>query len=82
MWSHCYDPLFIVCRFVFYVNGASVVTDVTANDGMWHHIVVTWSNRYGYWQIYKDGVIQDQNAGLAIGATIAGVFSYTFVIFY
>lgn len=28
-----------------------VVTDVTANDGQWHHICVTWSSPTGAWNI-------------------------------
>lgn len=26
-----------------------------ANDGKWHHICVTWRNRYEIWGFYKDG---------------------------
>nr|XP_042895666.1 sushi, von Willebrand factor type A, EGF and pentraxin domain-containing protein 1 isoform X2 [Parasteatoda tepidariorum] len=51
--------------FVLYVNMDKVVTDVTANDGHWHHLCVTWSSRQGAWAFYKDGVQQDNGTGLA-----------------
>ena len=41
--------------FVFYVNGANVVTDVTANDGQWHLICATWSSPEGQLRLYSDG---------------------------
>ncbi|XP_072018441.1 sushi, von Willebrand factor type A, EGF and pentraxin domain-containing protein 1-like [Amphiura filiformis] len=41
--------------FALYINGQAVVTDVTANDGLWHHIIVTWSNQERDWHIYKGG---------------------------
>lgn len=42
-----------------------VVTDVTANDGNWHHICFTWSSAQGVWALYKDGIKQDEGSGLA-----------------
>ncbi|GBN09560.1 Sushi, von Willebrand factor type A, EGF and pentraxin domain-containing protein 1, partial [Araneus ventricosus] len=51
--------------FVLYVNMEKVVTDVTANDGHWHHICITWSSNHGAWALYKDGVEQDSGIGLA-----------------
>lgn len=47
-----------------------VVTDVTANDGYWHHICFTWSSIEGTWVLYKDGVEQDKGKGLAAGTYI------------
>ena len=29
---------------------------ISANDGKWHHICVTWENNDGSWNLYKDGV--------------------------
>ena len=55
-----------------YINGEAVVTDVTANDGLWHHIVVTWSNLLGEWHIYKDGDEEAMGDGLAVGTFIQG----------
>ena len=58
--------------FVFYVNGDKVVTDVTANDGQWHLICVTWSSSpHGRWQIYADGQLKDKGLNLAANSTIA-----------
>ncbi|GFR11206.1 sushi, von Willebrand factor type A, EGF and pentraxin domain-containing protein 1 [Trichonephila clavata] len=51
--------------FVLYVNMDKVVTDVTANDGHWHHICITWSSNQGAWALYKDGEEQDSGIGLA-----------------
>ena len=48
------------------------MTDVTANDGLWHHIVVTWSNVEGEWHIYKDGEEEASGEGLAPGTLIPG----------
>ncbi|XP_022100203.1 sushi, von Willebrand factor type A, EGF and pentraxin domain-containing protein 1-like isoform X2 [Acanthaster planci] len=58
--------------FVLYVNDSSRVSDVTANDGVWHHIAVTWSSAGGEWVIYKDGEVADWGEGLAEGAVIPG----------
>ena len=35
-------------------------TTVTANDGMWHQICVSWENSLGSWTLYKDGEIKEQ----------------------
>ena len=63
---------FLLDRFVLYVNDSSHVSDVAANDGMWHHIAVTWASRNGRWVIYKDGRVADSGEGLAEGAVIPG----------
>ncbi len=34
------------------------------NDGLWHHICIYWSTKYGVWGIYKDGVLKGSGAGL------------------
>ncbi|XP_078384224.1 uncharacterized protein LOC144666717 [Oculina patagonica] len=47
-----------------YINGAYAVTSVTVNDGLWHHICIYWSTKYGVWGIYKDGVLEGSGAGL------------------
>lgn len=44
--------------FVLYINGEKVVTDVTANDGQWHLICVTWTSEGGHWHIYADGQLK------------------------
>ena len=61
-------------RFVFYVNGEKKITDVSANDGKWHMICVTWESLQGNWKIYKDGRLYDNGRGLSKGKSIAGNF--------
>ncbi|CAN8010379.1 unnamed protein product, partial [Ixodes pacificus] len=56
--------------FVLYVNGRRVVTDVTANDGYWHHVCFTWSSAGGSWGVLKDGRLAEQGTGLADGFEI------------
>ena len=56
--------------FVLSVKGEKIVTDVTANDGAWHFIAVTWESGGGTWRIYRDGVLQDSGDGLATGQII------------
>ena len=51
--------------FVLSVKGEKIVTDVTANDGRWHFLSVTWSSSGGQWRVYKDGQLQDRGEGLA-----------------
>ena len=42
-------------------------TSVSANDGKWHHICVTWENTAGYWRLYKDGKVEASGKGLETG---------------
>ena len=30
-------------------------TDMSINDGQWHHVCVTWTSTTGQWQAWKDG---------------------------
>ena len=46
------------------------MTDVTANDGVWHLICTTWSSSRGEWEVYKDGHLADSGAGLAKGRSV------------
>ena len=48
------------------------MTDVSVNDGMWYHIVVTWQSRGGAWKVYVNGELNDQGTGLAEGTMIEG----------
>ena len=47
-------------------------TNVSANDGAWHHICFTWENTAGSWQLYKDGKRESQGSGLSVGHVIPG----------
>ena len=42
-------------------------TSVSANDGKWHHICVTWENTAGSWRLYKDGKVEASGKGLETG---------------
>ena len=56
--------------FVLSVAGEKVVTDVTATDGQWHFICVSWRAARGEWWILRDGLLADQGTGLAAGRTV------------
>ena len=43
---------------------------MSANDGYWHHICVTWTNSNGGWHIYKDGVLHHHSINFRRGYTI------------
>ncbi|XP_063877551.1 sushi, von Willebrand factor type A, EGF and pentraxin domain-containing protein 1-like isoform X4 [Scylla paramamosain] len=58
--------------FVLYVNGDKQITDVRINDGLWHHVCVTWTSADGTWVIYLDGVLNDSGTGLANGTSVEG----------
>lgn len=38
------------------INNETQSLEINANDGEWHHIVVTWASSTGLWKAYKDGV--------------------------
>lgn len=65
--------------FVLYVNGDKRITDVGANDGMWHFVCVTWKSLNGTWAIYLDGQLADSGTGLAPNATIEGLYLHALV---
>lgn len=48
------------------------MTDVVANDGLWHFICVTWQSAGGEWYIYLDGKISAYGSNLANGLTVGG----------
>ena len=56
--------------FVFCVNGAKMVTDVSANDGQWHLICATWSSPEGQLRLYSDVELKDKGAGLAANTSV------------
>ena len=39
-------------------------TNVSANDGNWRHICITWESTSGSWALYKDAQIKAQGSGL------------------
>ncbi|KAL9978819.1 hypothetical protein ACROYT_G016385 [Oculina patagonica] len=46
------------------------VTSVSANDGNWHHICVTWENTQGVWKFYKDGFLDGMGSGACLNHVI------------
>ena len=40
---------------------------MSANDGQWHHICLTWENRTGSWKMYKDGKVAASGKGFKKG---------------
>lgn len=58
-------------NLAIYVNGAAVSTGVKLNDGVWHHVVVTWRSSDGAAELFKDGV-SAWTGTLAAGATLVG----------
>ncbi len=56
-------------NFGIYVDGSSVTTGISANDGNWHHVVVTWRSSDGSTKLFKDG-IEAYSGTLKQGATI------------
>ncbi|MFH1725189.1 MAG: thrombospondin type 3 repeat-containing protein [Elusimicrobiota bacterium] len=56
-------------NLAIYLKGGAVSTGVSANDGVWHHITVTWRSSDGSLKLFKDGEEEYSGARLA-GQTI------------
>ncbi|WP_209680566.1 LamG-like jellyroll fold domain-containing protein [Methanohalophilus levihalophilus] len=55
--------------FAIYRGNSNVATGVSANDGDWHHIAVTWKGSDGSTKLYKDGSLA-YSGTLASGTSI------------
>ena len=44
---------------------------MSANDGTWHHICVSWKNSAGSLKFYKDGVLSANEENVKIGHVIS-----------
>jgi VCBS repeat-containing protein len=64
-------------NFTIYRGLSLVATGVSANDGAWHHIVVTWRSSDGQTQLFKDGSLAFTTT-LATGTSITGGGSLVF----
>ena len=53
--------------FVVLFSGSSFVS---ANDGKWHHICLTWENTAGSWNLYKDGKVAASGKGFKTGKVV------------
>ncbi|XP_078363428.1 uncharacterized protein LOC144647504 [Oculina patagonica] len=58
-------------RFQLYINGESRDIYVTANDGVWHQICISWASSSGSWQFYKDGLKVKEGSTFKRGHTIS-----------
>ena len=45
-------------------------SEISANDGYWHHICTSWENKAGSWKIYKDGVSLASGSALKAGYVV------------
>ncbi|XP_078367070.1 neuronal pentraxin-2-like [Oculina patagonica] len=73
--SGSYNELILIdYRNLWFWVGASHsgYTKVSANDGKWHHICVTWENTGGSWNLFKDGKVAASGKGLKTGHVIRG----------
>lgn len=61
------DIIAVVCFHQFFFNRQ---TSVTANDGAWHHICLSWEKSSGSRKLYKDGVIKQEGTNFKRGHTI------------
>lgn len=57
---------------MLYINNQYAVTDILLNDGLWHHLCVTWEHSKGKYNIYIDGSSVKSGNGLAKSTTIEG----------
>jgi len=68
------DNEFLIYNYNSFIihRGASYVdTGVSANDGEWHHIAVTWRDSDNQVRLYKDGVLA-YDGTLVAGPMVAG----------
>ena len=45
---------------------------MSPNDGVWHHICISWESSSGSWKLYKDGEIKQQGTDFKRGFTVRG----------
>ena len=43
---------------------------MSPNDGVWHHICLSWERSSGSWKLYKDGEIKQQGTDFKKGFTV------------
>ena len=59
------------CRDIqIVVNNVSATSGVSANDGRWHHLAVTWHSANGELEVYRDGALVFSRSGVATGTAI------------
>jgi len=70
----CFSSAVLAKRIIRYGTVTFVFTDrktgISANDGKWHAICVTWNNDDGAYQFFKDGAMEKQEKDFKKGYTI------------
>ena len=54
------------------INGEEASTNVTVNDGYWHHTCVIWSGISGTWSVYLNGTLVAGGDNLGEGTELEG----------
>lgn len=54
-------------RLQLFVNGQHLIIGFSLNDGLWHHLCITWSSVQGEWYLYINGTEAKHGEGLATG---------------
>ncbi len=65
-WLVCSHCLIELLTFILYVRHLSL----SAKDGYWHHICVSWENTAGSLNVYKDGMLSASDRNFKAGHTI------------
>ena len=70
----CFSSAVLIIRIIRYGTVTFFFTDrktgISANDGKWHAICVTWNNDDGTYQFFKDGAMEKQETDFKKGYTI------------
>ena len=70
----CFSSAVLIMRIIRYGTVTFFFTDrktgISANDGKWHAICVTWNNDFGTYQFFKDGAMEEQETDFKKGYTI------------
>ncbi|XP_070531941.1 serum amyloid P-component-like [Ptychodera flava] len=68
------NEIFVTHRDVlqFSIKGGRRQTGVVLNDGLWHHLCLSWESDGGEWKVYKDGKLEDDDTSTSSGDTLAG----------
>ena len=70
----CFSSAVFIMRIIRYGTVTFFFTDrktgISANDGKWHAICVTWNNDFGTHQFFKDGAMEKQETDFKKGYTI------------
>lgn len=62
---------------MLYVNNEYRITDIYLNDGLWHYVCASWKSDLGYYSVFVDGKLLQNNTGLSPHMEIQGKFNNT-----